>query len=475
MKVIFAIPYLASLASVAIVSIGPIHAADKPNIILVLADDMGYGDAGYTGHPFVKTPNLDAMAKKSVVFNRFYAGAPVCSPTRASVMTGRTPIRTNVPNHGHYMRPDEVTLSEAMKSAGYTTGFFGKWHIGSVQKESPTSPGKVGFDDWLAGLNFFDQDPYLSHNGQFIHPKGQGTVITMDATLEFLKKNKDGGQPMFVMTWFPSPHSPHLEKPVDTPNLQGLYKKAGNWQGYYLEISLMDQQVGRLRKALRNMKIADNTLVWFFSDNGGLVEATSGGRAKKGSIYEGGLRVPAMVEWPASFKANEVNTAASTMDIYPTLLKIAGAPMPKQPKLDGVDLMPIIAGTQKSHPAIGFWFGFAGGESTYSDKIIKQLMLAQQAGKPTPYPDRLLKNVKIFPTHKKRISKGHAAWLKWPWKLHRIEKKGQVKIELYQLEDDPMEKNNLAPSAKERTATMLRELESWQSSVFDSIEGKDYP
>ena len=162
-----------------------------------MADDQGYGDAGYTGHPIVKTPHLDAMAKESVVFNRFYAGAPVCSPTRASVLTGRTPMRTNVLNHGHYLRPHEVTLAETLKSAGYHTAHFGKWHIGSVQKDSPTSPGKQGFDEWLTALNFYDRDPYFSHNGTYKQLKGQGTVITMDAALSFLKKKRLQSQTSF--------------------------------------------------------------------------------------------------------------------------------------------------------------------------------------------------------------------------------------------------------------------------------------
>lgn len=150
------------LALTSLATLLPAHAQDNPNIILVMADDQGYGDAGYTGHPFVKTPHLDAMSKNSVVFDRFYAAAPVCSPTRASVLTGRSPIRTNVINHGHYLRPHESTLPEVLQQSGYITGHFGKWHIGSVQPESPTSPSKIGFTEHLTGLNFFDQNPYLT-------------------------------------------------------------------------------------------------------------------------------------------------------------------------------------------------------------------------------------------------------------------------------------------------------------------------
>jgi arylsulfatase A-like enzyme len=447
---------------------------EKPNIILVMADDQGWGDTGYNGHPYVKTPNLDAMAKESVVFDRFYAAAPVCSPTRASVMTGRTPMRTNVVNHGHYMRPNEITIAEALKTAGYVTGFFGKSHIGSVQKESPTCPGQFGFDEWLAGLNFFDLDPYLSRNGEFVHLKGQGTVITMDAALEFITKHKDDGKPMFVVSWFPAPHNPHLEKPVDFAGSDTLYDNEEKWRGYYLETTLMDQQVGRLRKALRDLKIENNTIVWFCSDNGGLNRETSGGREKKGSIYEGGLRIPGMLEWPDKFKPEHISTPATTMDIYPTLLKIVNVKMENQPRLDGMDLSGIIKGTEQTHCPVGFWHNYEKGQLTYSDRIIKRLMEAQLAGESTPFPERILKNVKEFPKLERGKYNGHAAWLKWPWKLHRIEKNGQVQIELYNLETEPMEANDVASEEKEKTANMLQELENWQASVFDSLEGKDY-
>jgi arylsulfatase A-like enzyme len=163
----------------------------KPNIILVMADDQGWGDTGYNGHPFVQTPSLDAMAKEGFVFDRFYAAAPVCSPTRASVMTGRSPIRAKVTNHGRYMRPQERTIAETLKAAGYVTGIFGKVHLGSGQPDSPCNPGGMGFDEWVIGLNFFDNDPYVSRNGKIEHRNGKGTVIVMDEALAFLEKHKD--------------------------------------------------------------------------------------------------------------------------------------------------------------------------------------------------------------------------------------------------------------------------------------------
>ncbi len=448
----------------------------KPNIILVMADDQGYGDVGFNGHPFLKTPHLDKMAKSGVVMDRFYAAAPVCSPTRASVMTGRHPMRTNVPNHGHYMRPHENTLAEGLKSAGYITGHFGKWHIGSVQAESPTSPGQVGFDEWLTGLNFFDNDPYLSRNGKYEQVKGKGTVITMDATIEFLKKHKDGDKPMFAVTWFPSPHDPHAELPEAMT--EDLYKEAGKHRGYYLEIALIDEQVGRLRNELREMGIEQNTIVWYTSDNGGLVHEYSGGRAMKGSIYEGGLRVPSIMEWPEKLTPRFCKIPMNTSSIYPTLMNIAGAKIPDARPLDGRDQLANIQGTaaEPDKDKMGFWHLYMQGDSTRSDQIIRELMEAQQKGAPNPHPDRVLKNVFDFPERQSRGLVGHAAWNDWPWKLHRIEmKKGEVVIELYHLENDPMEAKNLTEQEPERVKQMLRELETWQASVLNSWEGKDYP
>ena len=157
----------------------PAVAESRPHIVLVMADDHGYGDTGFTGHPFVKTPHLDAMAKAGVVFNRFYSSAPVCSPTRASVMTGRHSFRVNVPNHGHYLRPHETTVAETLGSAGYVTGHFGKWHLNGLRGPGvpiidsyPNGPKDFGFQKWVSVTNFFDLNPIMSQNGVFKDFKG---------------------------------------------------------------------------------------------------------------------------------------------------------------------------------------------------------------------------------------------------------------------------------------------------------------
>jgi len=442
-----------------------------PNIILVMADDQGWGDTGYNGHPFVQTPALDAMAKDGFVFDRFYAGAPVCSPTRASVMTGRSPIRTKVTNHGRYMRPHEQTIGETLKAAGYVTGIFGKVHLGSGQPESPCNPSGMGFDEWAIGLNFFDNDPYLSRNGKVEHRKGKGSVILMDDAIAFLKNHKDDNRPMFTVIWFPSPHSPHAEVPDGPPRLYATKHDAG----YFREITLLDQQVGRLRGELRGMGIAQNTILWYCSDNGGLVKRSSGGREKKGSIYEGGLRVPAIIEWPARKLKGRTAVPASTSDMYPTLLAMAGVKLHAPHLLDGIDVSDIIAGTtRKRSKPMGFWHNIQGGQLTYSDNFLKAIMNKQQAGAPLPHnPQRMRKDVDEFPQFPEDTAKGHAAWNDWPWKLHRI---NGERFELYNLTEDPMETTDLSkdPDHTRRFEQMKKELDGWMRSVVRSLNGKDY-
>ena len=451
------------------VSGGGVNAV-RPHIILVMADDQGWGDTGYNGHPVVQTPELDAMAEAGLVLDRFYAAAPVCSPTRASVMTGRNPIRTKVTNHGRYMRPHEQTLAESFKAAGFVTGIFGKFHLGSGQPDSTCNPGAMGFDEWVIGLNFYDQDPYLSRNGKIERRHGKGSVIAMDDALDFIERSKDSGRPMLTVIWFPSPHDPHREVP-EGPSLYD----GETHGGYYREITLLDQQLGRLRRELRRLGIAENTILWYCSDNGGLVESSSGGRKRKGSVYEGGLRIPGIIEWPARRLRGRSGVPAWTCDIYPTLLSMANVARVRPHPIDGVDLSEILRGkVNQRHQPMGFWHPIQGGQATWSDRILKAIMEKQQSGAPLPHhPERMRKDVDEFPQFPEGTANGHAAWNDWPWKLHRIN--GET-YELYNLADDPMESQDRSgdPEQTQRLNVMKTELKGWMRSVVRSLNGRDY-
>ena len=411
------------------------RAAEQPHIILVMADDMGWGQTGYYNHPVLKTPNLDAMAKAGLRFDRFYAGAPNCSPTRATVMTGRTNDRTGVANHGVPLRPQEKTIAQALKQAGYTTGHFGKWHLNGLRgpgapilKDDIRSPAEFGFDEWLSVTNFFDMNPILSREGSFEEYEGDSSEIVVDQAIDFLKRHHQAG-PTFTVIWYGTPHSPFMSYEKDRQQFAKLDDKSSS---HYAELVAMDRSIGTLRTALRTLKIAKNTLLWFNSDNGGLngiKPGTVGGlRGFKNTVYEGGLRVPAVIEWPNGIRESRITEfPACTMDIYPTLVKAAGAESSTIVQ-DGMDLTPLFSKEQgRRDKPIGF------------------------------------------------RHTGRTAWIDNNLKLVRPNAKNPPVFELYDLDKDPQESTNLFRQKALVAAPMMQAWATWNASVEASVAGKDYP
>lgn len=471
---LFAIPFI--LASIFNSCTKKEEPDTRPHIILVMADDQGWGDMAYNGHPVLKTPNFDNLAASGLRFDRFYAAAPVCSPTRGSVMTGRHPNRFGCFSWGNTLRPQEITIAEVLQSAGYVTGHFGKWHLGSVQTGSPVNPGASGFDEWLSAPNFFDNDPILSREGTAVQLNGESSEVTVDAAIEFIRKHVNSGQPVFTVVWFGSPHLPHIASPQDSALYPGLDPAL---QHFYGEITGMDRAVGKLRQELKNLGIDKNTLLWYCSDNGGLPKVGStGGRGHKADIYEGGLRVPAIIEWPAKIaEPKSINLPANTSDIFPTLLEVAGINLENKPILDGISLLPAIEGEMKNRPQpMGFWQYPSRGRRTPSAQWMAELLEAQKQGKTVSDSARLALDAgKITVQYPEDSFPGHAAWLDWPWKLHRIQNNSvEITLELYQLENDSLEQNSIATSEFEKVKAMLSNLEDWQQSVIESLNGKDY-
>lgn len=452
-------------------------AAERPHIILVMADDQGWGDMAYNGHPLLKTPNFDKAAQHGLRFDRFYAAAPVCSPTRASVMTGRHPNRMGVFKWGYPMRPQETTLAEALKTAGYATAHFGKWHLGSVRKGSPAHPGRNGFDEWLSAPNFFDNDAILCRRGQAVRTQGESSMVTVDAALQWIRKTLKGDQPLLAVVWFGSPHGPHRAGAAD----RALYPNQKKpLREFYGEVSGMDRAFGKLRDALEPLGIRDNTLLWYCSDNGALprVGSTGGHRGNKGKIYEGGLLVPSILEWPRRLSTPRTTSIrCNTCDLYPTLLEVAGVRVSNQAPLDGVSLLPLIDGGSIQRSAgMGFWDYPAKGISTPSEKWMAELLAAQQAGRELPPHVSSLRAAELpAEPYPDDVFPGHAAWIAGDWKLHRIAgKQGAVKWELYNLAADRKETKNLFVANGQREQRMRGQLESWLKSVVHSLNGRDY-
>jgi arylsulfatase A-like enzyme len=457
----------------------PAAAPAKPNVVLVMADDQGWGDVAYNGRPRLKTPNFDAMAKEAVRFDSFHAAAPVCSPTRASVMTGRTPNRMGTFKWGHPIRPQETTLAQVLKQAGYRTGHFGKWHLGSVQKGGLSTPGKCGFDEWVSAPNFFDLDPVLSDKGTATAFRGDSSDVTADLALKFVRDCAAKKQPFLAVVWFGSPHAPHKALPDDRKPYADLPAPEQNFLG---EITAMDRAFGRVRRELKELGLTDNTVLWYCSDNGALPKVGSAGerRGVKGQVYEGGLLVPALLEWPARYpKPRVIAEPCVTSDIYPTVLEWTGAKADRQPPLDGASLVPLLDGKSKSRARpIGFWDYPEPGVATPSKEWMDEPLAEQKAGREPKDPKKLFSDAgKIDKTHPLDKFPGHSAWLDGSWKLHRIESaKGKgVKWELYDLASDPKESRDVFAAEPERAGRMKKELTAWLESVTRSLNGEDYP
>lgn len=454
-----------------------VHAA-PPNILLVMADDQGWGDVAYNGHAVLKTPRLDAMASAGIRFDRFYAAAPVCSPTRGSVLTGRHPNRFGCFKWGHTLRPQETTLAEILQAAGYRTGHFGKWHLGSVRSGSPVNPGASGFDEWFSAPNFFDNDPILSREGRAVQTSGESSLVTADAALQFIERCAGDDEPFLAVVWFGSPHGPHEAR----EEYRGLYPELPvRLQNFYGEITAMDEAIGRLRDGLDRFGVRDDTVLWYCSDNGALprVGSAGGHRGQKASIYDGGLLVPAILEWPAQIKEpRTTNVRCNTSDIYPTILDIVEANTEEQLRLDGISLWQLIEGRLDRRPApMGFWDFPEPGIRTPSREWMSELLTSQRAGhEPADKQKLRLDASTISATYPLDKLPGHSAWIDGDWKLHRIaDRSGEsARYELYNLAEDPAEESDRIADHRARADEMTSALEDWQRTVVRSLNGEDY-
>ncbi len=474
---------LIPLAALLLGSLGALHAAapTRPNIVLMMADDQGWGETGYNGHPQVKTPVLDEMARTALRLDRFYAASPVCSPTRASVMTGRHANRSGAFAPNWSTRPEEITIAQILKSAGYRTGHFGKWHLGAVKKDSPLNPNRMGFDEYLSHDNFFEMNPPLSRNGappQII--RGESSEIVVDEALKFVRRVQGETKPFFVVVWFGSPHGPYsgLEKDL------ALYRNnvaKEEMQARFAEITAMDRAIGTFRAELRRLGVADNTLLWFNSDNGIPIADESdsfngGWRGRKGEVYEGGLRVPAIIEWPAVIRASRMsNVPCVTSDILPTVLDVLGLkhPAPQRP-IDGISLRTLLVdGTMKERPSpIGFWRYGSQGENKNGRWVAEDL--ARGTTPTTKQANILFSNFK-HPVAKTSNFGGDAAWTENRFKLVTGEsRRGAKRTELFDLVADPKETKDIAAENPDVVKRMQTALETWQRSVERSLSGADY-
>ncbi|QDT42335.1 Arylsulfatase [Gimesia alba] len=320
-----------------------LQAASKPNVLLIMTDDQGWGDVRSHDNPLIETPNQDLLAKQGARFDRFFV-SPVCAPTRAALLTGRYSLRTGV--HGvtrgfENMRAEEITIAEMLKSAGYATGAFGKWHNG---RHYPMHPNGQGFDEFFGFCgghwnSYFDTN--LERNQKPVKTKGYITDVLTDKAIDFIKQNQE--QPFFCYVPYNAPHSPWIvpEKYWQKYANKGLDDKA---RCAYAMVDSVDENLGRLLQTLDDLKLADNTIVLFLTDNGPNSKRYNGDmRGRKGSIHEGGIRVPLFVRYPGKIRPGTVvKPIAAHIDILPTLLEFCGVESVSGIPVDGKSLVPLL-------------------------------------------------------------------------------------------------------------------------------------
>lgn len=344
--------------------------APRPNVVVFLADDLGWGDLACYGHPRIKTPNLDNFATEGVRFTQCYSACGVCSPSRSAILTGRTPYRNGVwrwipegsPVH---LRTSEITLAEVLKEKGYETCHVGKWHLnGHFNSPKHPQPNDHGFDHWLGTQNnaspSHKNPTNFVRNGKEVGPlQGYSAPLIVEEAIGWLSKHRDPKKPFYLNVWT---HEPHL--PIESdPEFMKLYADLEvGFRQHHGNVTQMDHAFGTLMKALDKMNLRENTIVFFTSDNGpeGTGEgdpknpgsmrdrtrgSTGGLRGRKRADYEGGIRVPGIIRWPGRVKPGTTNdTPVVGSDIFSTVCAIVGTPLPKDRTIDGTSLLPLFEG-----------------------------------------------------------------------------------------------------------------------------------
>lgn len=428
------------------------HTSSVPNIVLILADDLGWAELGCYGNSFNETPNLDRLAKQGVLFTNAYAAAPVCSPYRAALMTGQTPARIGVadylrPNTDWHLPDRMTTLPELFQRAGYVTGMTGKWHLSGYDKGGVKSgPGKHGFDEvmvseqtGIGGGSYFH--PYQQVNPKLAAVLGEKEYLTdrlNHEAVQFIERNAD--KPFFLYKSHYSVHTALAGKPDLVSHFQSKPRAGQKKNNPELAAMLksIDDGVGMIMKTLDSLGLTENTIVIFTGDNGGESRVTSNAplRAGKSCLYEGGIREPLIVRWPHVTKpGSRCDTPTMNIDFYPTLAEVIGTRQTPAHHVDGLSIVPLLKGEQVAARPL-YWH---------------------------------------YPLAKKHFLGGRSsgAIRRGDWKL--VEFFDDRKLELYNLADDISERNNLAGEHPQKVKQLHKLLSEWRNDVSAKLpKGQAY-
>ena len=430
------------LVSVMVISVGLPRAAEaappRPNIILILADDLGYADLGVTGSKDIPTPHIDSLAADGVHFTNAYVASPVCAPSRAGLMTGKHPIGFGFydnlapvqPGHDPEavgLPPDQTTLAERLKKSGYTTGIVGKWHLGERPQFHPAKRGFDEFWGWLGGAHdYFRAEPggEEAMAGPILCTYKEPAPLTYltdnqgDECVGFIRRHKD--KPFFLFASFAAPHSPMQATEEDLQRFLDIEDKRR--RTYCAMVFRLDQNVGKILDELRSQNLERDTIVVFLSDNGGqtapgMSSGASNGpfRGGKTTVLEGGIRVPMLMRWPAALpKEKKVDATVSALDLVPTFVAAAGGEIAQEERMDGRNLLPFLKGATEDPPHASLNWRYTVGTA---------------------------------------LREGE-------WKLIRLPDRLPM---LYHLAQDPGEERDVSLEQLDRTRAMLKDLGNWET------------
>ncbi len=346
---------------------------ERPNILVILADDLGYGDLGCFGHPELRTPHLDRLAAEGLALRHCYSAAANCSPARTGLLTGRTPYRVGIYSQIPMLSPmhlpeTEITVATLLREAGYATAVAGKWHLaGLFNLPGQPQPEDHGFDHWFACQNNAlpnHRDPYnFVRNGVPLGPqRGYAGGLVADEAVRWLQSGRDKAKPFFLYLPFCEPHEPIASAPHHVEPYAALHPDDPSRAAYYGNVAQLDEAVGRVLGALVSEGVDGDTLVFFTSDNGPArtrwhnAGSTGGLRESKGHLHEGGIRVPGIVRWPGRVEPGSVSDEpVGGVDWLPTLCEVAGIEPPRDRVLDGVSLVPLLEGRRLERAKPLYW------------------------------------------------------------------------------------------------------------------------
>jgi arylsulfatase A len=451
----------------------------KPNIVVMLTDDMGYSDLGCYGHPYIKTPNIDKFASEGLRLTAAYCGMPICSPSRTALLTGRIPVRAGIytqclvnSTHPMHLRTTEITIAKILQQTGYNTAQFGKWHLNTnmdpAQSGNQPRPREHGFDYYFGLCGGYAPDKFWRNDVNTGPYNGYSCEIVVNDAMDWLENQRDKTKPFFAYINFNEPHIPILSAAELPSDIMAMYPlpipQDANNACYYATVTNMDRHIGRFLDKLDTLHLRENTIVIFTSDNGPLQTPLSKLplRGYKKDVYEGGIRTPCIIRWPGYTKPNtECDDPISFVDYAPTFAALAGTSMPTDRAIDGTSFLPIFECKPIVRKTPLFWYFYRTADPQVALRQGDWILLGRRS---YPFPDN---------SYHDQFRKCHMQYIKMENASYggfNFQDTAWEEFKLYNIKDDIGQQKDLSASEPKRFNAMKQKL----IAMYDDVVAEGY-